>query len=385
MAGKGGIGEFLNGIASGDSFQASPGSILGGIQAATQQRRAKDVLSQLMGSQAPETVQTGATGAPMQPGMKYAQSITLPGMIGNAPVDQAGYDTGMKSLLTRLKPERALEAYEDKFFPKAPTKDDFIATDQGIYDIRAGNLKPGTGKREPGFKVGDTRPIQRGSMVVTQEYDGKQWNDLASGPKFAPNEGGASAGYRALTPQEIIDKQLDPAGSYQMATSGPNAGKVEVVNTPRQNTNPQKYKDQTASFDQLESTLNEYEKLLNEVGTEYWSSSKAARLSSLQTQMKFGIKGAEQTGALDRGSVEVMDGMIPDATGFAANIDPLGRGAMRAKAKTGEMKEYVKRARKALESGYNSGAAGGQSFRPGMGPSSPGAGGWSITKVTPNG
>ncbi|BBO72080.1 hypothetical protein DSCA_60100 [Desulfosarcina alkanivorans] len=35
-----------------------------------------------------------------------------------------------------------------------------------------------------GYKVGATREIKKGDSVVTQEYDGKNWNEIASGPRF---------------------------------------------------------------------------------------------------------------------------------------------------------------------------------------------------------
>lgn len=114
---------------------------------------------------------------------------------------------------------------------------------------------------------------------------------------------------------------------------------------------PQKYKDQTSALDQMDGAITEYERLFNEVGTELWDEEKAAQLESLQTQLLFGLKGIEQTGALDRGSVEVMAGIVPKATGLSA-LNPRGAGQVRARVK--ELKKYVSRARSSIDSAYNS-------------------------------
>lgn len=113
---------------------------------------------------------------------------------------------------------------------------------------------------------------------------------------------------------------------------------------------PQKYKDAVAATGALEGAVREYKNLLNKVGTEWWDSTAAARLESLETQMKFGIKGLEQTGALDRGAIEVMGGMIPAATGSAA-FDP--RGTSKAKAKLKEFEGYIARMKSSLASAYD--------------------------------
>jgi len=84
------------------------------------------------------------------------------------------------------------------------------------------------------FKVGATREFQRGNQKVTQEFDGTAWKDIASGAAFKPDDG---AGYRSLTKEEAGERGLDPLGTYQIATTGPNAGKIDVVTQPKQ-TNP---------------------------------------------------------------------------------------------------------------------------------------------------
>lgn len=208
MAGKGGIGEFLNGIASGDSFQASPGSLLGGIQAATQQKRAKDVLAQLMGSQAPETI---TWNQPQRPDGGGMPTTPLPGNVGGMPVETLPqYEQGMKSLLTRLKPERALEAYQDKFLPKAPTTDDYLTTDQGIYDIRAGNLMPGTGKIEGAQSpLGKAKRDLQAGLIDQATYDA-----IARKENYiAPDRGGIP--WRVMSKEEAVRAGLPEGGTYK--------------------------------------------------------------------------------------------------------------------------------------------------------------------------
>lgn len=234
-----------------------------------------------------------------------------------------------------------------QMFPRGPSKDDYIDTDNGTFDVRTGKMVPNTAAPvKPDGLPADIQtalwmtggdPIKARSLVETwkapkgDKPDKPSWGNPVD--ELGPDGNPVRAQYDNLGNRKIV-KDASP------------------YNKVAPTADPQKYKDQVSAIDQLTSTLTEYEKLLNEVGTEYWNSSKAATLDSLQTQMKFGLKGIEQTGALDRGSVEVMDGMIPDATSFSANIDPLGRGASRAKAKLGEMKTYAERARLSLEKGY---------------------------------
>lgn len=56
---------------------------------------------------------------------------------------------------------------------------------QGGKEIAA-NIIP---QKAETFKAGQTREFQRGGQKVTQEFDGKTWNDIAEGPAFAPDRG----------------------------------------------------------------------------------------------------------------------------------------------------------------------------------------------------
>lgn len=285
------------------------------------------------------------------------------GLLGNT-----GRRLGLLS--TALGPQAVLSAVApsmlSQMFPAGPSKDDFITGPFGAFNIKNNQMVPGTAPQvKPPELPSDVQTamwMAGGDPVKAREVMAG-WKSKADGERAPP------AGY-AWTPDGSLKPipggpadpdnkpEAAPPAGYRKSADGnlePIPGGPADIG---QKGLPQKYKDQVAAIDQFEGTLGEYEKLLNEVGTEYWDSKKAARLDSLQTQMKFGIKGIEQTGALDRGSIEVMDGMIPDATGFRANIDPLGRGAGRAKARVGELRNYVSRAKVALEKGYKTQAEG---------------------------
>jgi len=65
------------------------------------------------------------------------------------------------------------------------TKDDFIPTDAGLYNVRTGKLDSTTAKQPEGIKVGTTRDVMRGSSIVTEERqaDGT-WKQIGSGPRW---------------------------------------------------------------------------------------------------------------------------------------------------------------------------------------------------------
>lgn len=160
---------------------------------------------------------------------------------------------------------------------------------------------------------------------------------IPGGPADKPNDASpAPAGYRKTADGRSLEPI--PGGPADIGQKGL----------------PQAYKDQKAAFENMEGTIKEYDSLLKQTGTEYWNSTKAQRLKSLQTQMMLGMKDIAKTGTLDASTMTVMETLIPDATSFGANMNMLS-GSARAKANLDELSGYVSRARAATDRAYGAG------------------------------
>lgn len=311
----------------------------------------------------PETTYTPQGGGPIQPQSIGQQLFAPQPMTRTTLLDDpsVGGQQRVKQLLGSINPELPLQQLQSKIYPKP---DDVVFAPAGSQPFNKTTMQP-VGERIP-EKPGEADPLTRLIMArdaLPADHPNRKLYDAAIA-KATKTEGdgpaAAPAGYRWLAngnlapiPGGPADK---PAGEQAPPTGyswTPEGTLKPIPGGPAdigQKGAPQKYKDAVTAFDSLEPTIKEYEDLANKVGTEWWDAESAARLESLETQMKFGIKGVEQTGALDKGSIDVMGGMIPSATGLSA-MDP--RGGKKLKAKIDEFKKYVKRSRAALETGYN--------------------------------
>jgi hypothetical protein len=192
------------------------------------------------------------------------------------------------------------------------------------------------------------------------EAKAQEWLKAVKTPKTPTPT--APSGYRFAADGQSLEAipggpaaaqtKTEPPQGYRWSTDGTKLEAIEGGPADiGQRGLPQAYKDQKAALDALEATLDEYDTLVGETGTEYWNTDKARRLESLQTQMMFGVKDVAKTGALDQGTVTVMNGLIPDATSFGANVNVF-RGASPAKARSAELRGYVQRARAAADKAY---------------------------------
>jgi hypothetical protein len=73
--------------------------------------------------------------------------------------------------------------------------------------------------KNTGMDVGKTRTFQKGNAEVTQEWDGRKWNDIGSGPKWNPDKTG----------MKVYDKEgnliVDTGGGPPLTK--PTQGKIE--------------------------------------------------------------------------------------------------------------------------------------------------------------
>lgn len=114
-----------------------------------------------------------------------------PGVGGNYAPDalpgaRADFADSLRPLMTKAFPAQMLQS----LIPQ-PLKVGFAKPGETPIDERTG--KP-IGPQLPfapqdDFKIGQTRTIQRGDKKIEQEYAGNHvWNDLSSGPAFAPTQ-----------------------------------------------------------------------------------------------------------------------------------------------------------------------------------------------------
>lgn len=202
-------------------------------------------------------------------------------------------------------------------------------------------------KRNPGTPLADYRtPKESGpespmgklrADFLAGRIDKQTYDALVAKETAAPAGPAPPSGYRNSSDGKSLE--AIPGGPADIGLKG----------------KPLKYKDAVNAFTQMEGTLKEYKKLAEKHGTEWWDAGAAARLEALETQLKFGVKGIEQTGALDEGSLRTMEGMVPTATGLNA-FNP--RGGAKLVAKLDEFDKYLKRSRAALDTAY--GASGGE-------------------------
>lgn len=280
-------------------------------------------------------------------------------------VQKAGLDE-RKQQLMQLPQYQKLAEQQMFALPKPPTK--LGANEKLIgdnFEVLASNMLPEKGP-EPSelaryqaeldaMSPGDPR---RGTWQAKIKR-------LAEGEPKEAKTIDAPAGYRwagepgksnlVAIPGGPADKPKDdtpPPAGYRKTADG--RGLEPIPGGPAdigQKGLPQAYKDQKAAFDTMDATIAEYKKLLKETGTEYWDTTKATRLKNLQTQMMLSMKDIAKTGSLDNGTMAVMEGLIPDATGFLANLK-VTNGAERAMANVDELSGYVARGRAATDKAY---------------------------------
>ena len=104
----------------------------------------------------------------------------------------------VKKLAQNLTPEQLQD-------PKMSTKIQAWMKVRGVsmYHTSTGKQSGGTER-----KVGSTREIKKGRNIVTQEWDGTKWNQLATSPRWQDTGAGAGAGDK---PPDLIklSKELD--------------------------------------------------------------------------------------------------------------------------------------------------------------------------------
>lgn len=121
---------------------------------------------------------------------------------------------------------------------------------------------------------------------------------------------------------------------------------------------PQSYKDATAAMDAYEKVLGDFETLFDKAGTEVFNTENKGKLSSQYAQLLFLTKGLEQTGALDKGSVDVIKQLLDDPTSWGAAFTPGFNSKL--KGQISSVKDYIKERRRALDDAFAGGAPSGQ-------------------------
>jgi hypothetical protein len=178
---------------------------------------------------------------------------------------------------------------------------------------------------------------------------------------------GEAGRWITLTPEAASKLNLPEGGTYQQNDT---TGQVQVITQPKQTNPPQGYKEQMAGIETLTSTLNDFEKLIKS-GRGMAYSAKAGDIDSKYAQFLFSVKQLEQTGALDKGSVEAIEGMLAKPTGYGRAIPE-----DYVVAQINSVRDYLSKKQSALNNSYKTGdapsASGGMSFREGATATGPG-------------
>lgn len=145
---------------------------------------------------------------------------------------------------------------------------------------------------------------EKGSPYKAQYVNG-QWVKVG-GSRADTNTSAPPSGFRegALGPDGKPTLEPIPGGPADIGQKGL----------------PQKYKDATAGLNTLKATVNKFKAAFEKNGTELFNTEGAGDMDSKYAQILFGVKNAEQTGALDKGSVDVIQGMLKKPTGLAAGV-----------------------------------------------------------------
>lgn len=205
----------------------------------------------------------------------------------------------------------------------------------------AANIVP---QKPDTFKVGQTREFQRGGAKVTQEFDGKTWNDIAEGPAFAPREGqSAPTGYRFKPDGSLEAIPGGPATKPDSATApsgyryGADGKSLEAIpGGPAdigQKGLPQSYKMAKTGLKTLKSSVKAFRDMFagtpevrdpntgkvikpatKGTGTEI-KGKDAGTLDTMHTEILLGLKQAMQLGTLDKGAMEVAERFLRRPTG----------------------------------------------------------------------
>lgn len=158
---------------------------MAGIQQNRERRDQRGALDQLLKLNAPSPIdrQDLSVGT-NAPGSVMADLIKPPERFQQETQD---YRAQALPLAKRLDPKKYAESMLADLLPSP--EEPFTLKEGEVRYGRGGNVLARALPKPPeGFKVGQSREIQRGSLKVFQEFDGQKWNDISSGPAFAPRE-----------------------------------------------------------------------------------------------------------------------------------------------------------------------------------------------------
>lgn len=117
-------------------------------------------------------------------------------------------------------PTRAPQ-YVEMFNAMKPEKQQMSPQALLQADINAGRVTPAqlaaqnaaTRTPQEGPKLGAIREFQRGDKRITQQWDGKQWSDMAEGPQWSPEKGRPRVMYDPDTNLPVSVEEDDPAAA----------------------------------------------------------------------------------------------------------------------------------------------------------------------------
>ena len=117
-----------------------------------------------------------------------------------------------------LKVDKPTYEHHTIYNIKDPTKTKRISYKKGEdYTPPEGWALPGAEKPTP-RRIGETRTIQKGENVITEEWDGKKWTEIGEGPKFKKTTGKDKAEQKKLT--DIASDYQQAIGRYYSLMSG---------------------------------------------------------------------------------------------------------------------------------------------------------------------
>ena len=119
------------------------------------------------------------------------------------------YLTGNKAIANKLIEQRLVPG-QKKYINIMDQNSGAISSIPEDQPIPFGFAIAGEAKQPEGFKVGATRDVKRGNEVVTEEWDGTKFVEIARGSAFAPQKG--ETPFNPLDPKVIRaeeDKAMD--------------------------------------------------------------------------------------------------------------------------------------------------------------------------------
>lgn len=333
---------------------------------------------------------------------KYAANALMTGVMPKGVDPETGIDWNQGrpvdkeeqlGLAARAVPGEVMKARLAQMFPSPKdAKDRFLGTpgEGGVYDIENNQIVDGTRVAKPPEMGAMSRFTGPGGQVRTMNERSPEAQRLTASGQWNKegSDGGASRiPFRIMTPQEKQAMGINDQRQYK--TNGINfepmndSAPAGYRNTPEGNQEaipggpadigqkglPQAYKDASAGLNTLEAALNAFsdtfegrpakvdpvtgaviEPAIPGTGTEVGGAG-AGKLDTQHGAIVLGVKNAEQTGALDKGSVEFIENMVRKPTGW----DSVLQRNSYTSAQLKEAKNYVKQKRADLDRAYQAG------------------------------